>query len=259
MKNTVKFQCKLRIMSKIHTKTGSICAVCDEVCSPTSVVLHKTRRQTHRLCQDCAVGYLSSKLQQITENLRKNIKTREITCCGTYHSNPRNRCSKKIGISLISCGYESSIHIDLFRIQYILQNDGVYLCPSKECGQIIEIDENIVIPKMFCPTCKTTWCRTCLVCQYHENMSCIEYEASEHKSENGKLIWQLKADGKLNFCPRCKVPTMKNSGCNKMWCVTCDCKWCWLCRKVDIDYDHFNSQREGSCANRLWEGTDLDL
>jgi hypothetical protein len=240
-------------MSKIHTKSGSMCSICDQAVGEDGVTLHRTRRQTHKLCEVCVDGYLAPQISQVAQNLRKNIKVNTIDCCGTYHSNSRNHCTEKIQISGITCSESSSIYTDLFRVQHVLSNPNVYICPVDTCGEIVEVMEDDPIPRTVCPSCKIIWCRTCLLFPYHENVSCMEYEVSQNKTENGKLIYKLKADKKLHFCPRCKIPTLKNSGCNKMWCVTCKVKWCWLCQKSDIDYDHFNSEGSNPCANKLYE------
>ena len=71
-----------------------------------------------------------------------------------------------------------------------------------------------------------------------------------------KIRFVQKRKGKLKFCPQCKVPTLKNNGCNKMVCIRCHIKWCWLCTDTNIDYDHYNSGNVGRCSGKLWEGVD---
>ena len=47
-------------------------------------------------------------------------------------------------------------------------------------------------------------------------------------------------------CPRCKVDTVKTSGCNHMTCQACGAEWCWLCRRIfgpggeELHYAPFN-------------------
>lgn len=68
----------------------------------------------------------------------------------------------------------------------------------------------------------------------------------------------MKEKGLLKFCPSCKTPTFKHDGCSKMTCTRCNIKWCWLCCKTEIDYDHYNSNNASGCSNRLWEGANLN-
>ena len=46
--------------------------------------------------------------------------------------------------------------------------------------------------------------------------------------------------------------------CNKMVCANCNIVWCWLCTNCNIGYDHYNTNLQGSCTGKLWEGVDSD-
>ena len=78
-------------------------------------------------------------------------------------------------------------------------------------------------------------------------------------TENGQYILKMSREGLLKFCPKCRAPITKISGCNKMYCTKCMCTWCWLCGDTGIDYDHFNLRKGKPCANKLWEGVDTDF
>ena len=45
--------------------------------------------------------------------------------------------------------------------------------------------------------------------------------------------------------------------CNKIICTHCKSKWCWFCKEVGIDYDHFNANSNTRCSNKLWENVDV--
>ena len=246
-------------MSKLHKKTGSTCMICDEPLNKEkSILFHKTRRQTHSLCVDCGVGYLKPILVQAANNLRKNLRAGVdlIKCPGSIHSEHRNMCkhvSSLIDLDVPDC----DISLDVFRLTYVLTHNDAYICPEMKCGQVVEVDTYYVGNNLACHGgCHTSWCRNCLVSPYHNGKSCIEVEAENKNTENGKLIWDLKRKGKLKFCPQCKAPSIKNNGCNKMVCAVCNRKWCWICKAPNIDYEHFNSGGVGACKGRLWEGVD---
>ena len=123
--------------------------------------------------------------------------------------------------------------------------------------EIVEVDSEYVGSNFVCHGgCQMSWCRHCLISPFHKGKSCIEVEAESKNTENGKIIWELKMEGKLKFCPCCRVPCIKNNGCNKMICAYCNKKWCWLCRTLNIDYSHF-SDIVGGCAGKLWKGVDV--
>lgn len=248
-------------MSKIHTKTGSVCLICDEQLDNSSIFFHKTRRQTHSLCGDCGVGYLKPVLKMISENLRKNIKKGcgIVKCPGSYHGQARNLCKSNINIDSIILPKNCELSTDFFRISYALSCDTAYLCPEEKCGHVIDVDPDYNDYMLHC-VCKTTWCRQCLHSPFHEGKSCLEFESENKNTENGKLIWELHNKGVLKFCPCCRTPILKNDGCNKIYCIKCGVKWCWICMKTDIDYSHYNSSMSGSCSGKLWEGVeDLDI
>jgi hypothetical protein len=245
-------------MSKIHQWTSGTCSVCDsELCPEISVILHKTRRQTHVLCLDCLQGYLASPLRMMIDNLRRNIRKdiQFVRCPGTYRSAAKNQCCHKVDVADLTVPPECKLFTDIFRVSYVLNSPDAHLCPNKDCGNVVDVDPMYNGNRIRCMYCESTWCRQCLVAPYHENKTCLEHEVSEQKSENAKLIWELSQQGKVKFCGSCKAPTFRTSGCNKMRCESCGAKWCWLCGKTGIDYSHFNSGSGETCAGKLWDGT----
>ena len=250
-------------MSRIHTKTGSNCICCDEHTSK-SVVLHKTRRQTHSLCRICADGYLGPLLTQSINNVKKKIQSEAtvVQCPGTYHGNHRNQCRHKLSIRDLEFNYDSPLVTDVLRLVHVIEDENLSLCPTRDCPNIIRTHPQDPILHTCCDMCLTTWCRHCMVQPYHEGVSCLEHEAKLGETDNGKLVAKMLAEGSLKLCPRCKAPTTKQRdaegnyvGCNKVVCTSCHVKWCWLCGEDNVSYSHFNTQGTGPCASRLWEGT----
>ena len=203
-------------MSKIHKKTGLNCIICDEsLTKDNSITFHKTRRQTHSLCIDCGVGYISPILIQAIKNIRKNIRkgVDKIKCPGSIHGEYRNICKCITTFSSLTMP-ESKISLDIFRLNYVLQTPNVYICPEMNCGQLVEVDHEYNGNNLVCyGGCMTSWCRDCLISPYHNGKSCIEAESENNNTENGRLIFELKNQGKLKFCPMCRSPCIKDNGC----------------------------------------------
>ena len=89
-------------MVKYHKNTGNSCLIC---CSDVKkgITLHKTRRQTHKLCIDCACGYLSPIFKQKINNLKDKInETDFFSCPGSYDGEFRNICNHKVLISKLT-------------------------------------------------------------------------------------------------------------------------------------------------------------
>jgi len=78
----------------------------------------------------------------------------------------------------------------------------------------------------------------CFVClkDWHEGKKC------DVDDEEGFQIW--KKNKIIKQCPKCKMYTEKNEGCNHMTCVECKYQWCWLCCG-EYKTGHFSS---GKCA-----------
>ena len=53
----------------------------------------------------------------------------------------------------------------------------------------------------------------------------------------------MEKNKNLKQCPRCKIYTEKNEGCNHMTCTNCKFQWCWLC-EGKYEYGHYN---QGKC------------
>lgn len=252
-------------MSKIHTKTSMICPICMNNIEGSGIILHKTRRQTHRLCTDCGETYINYKLDEITNNIRHNIKNENnyfLLCPGLSQSCLRNQCRKVIYLKDIIVDPKSKLYTDIFRIIYTLKTPCAFICINKTCNQIIETQE--YINPIICSSCDSNFCKYCLRSPYHEGKSCIEIDVDEQKTDNSKLIKQKIIDGKIKYCPLCRVPVEKEHdengnflGCNKIYCYSCKATWCWLCETTNIDYSHYNEKNASKCSNKLWKGTKI--
>jgi len=58
-----------------------------------------------------------------------------------------------------------------------------------------------------------------------------------------KELLKWTKNKRVKRCPRCRIYTEKNEGCNHMTCVSCKYQWCWLC-EGKYSYDHY---RSGKC------------
>lgn len=56
-----------------------------------------------------------------------------------------------------------------------------------------------------------------------------------------KYIEEELSNTIIRKCHRCFKAFVKEYGCNKMSCL-CGATMCYICKKPDIDYDHFEKQ-----------------
>ena len=113
----------------------------------------------------------------------------------------------------------------------IIKDKNKKICPNPDCDSFLQkSNESKYV------SCEKghTYCFECLN-PPHGNKSC------DTKLEKEFLNW---TKGKrVKRCPRCKMYTEKNEGCNHMTCVSCKYQWCWLCEGKYI-YGHYDS---GKC------------
>lgn len=243
---------------QIHSKTKNICIVCEEQLKDENrVFLHKTRRQTHSMCHCCCEGYMSNILNEINDRMRLGLDTKTIfKCPGTINGEFRNQCKHEINFNhqTFKNIKNEKLQLIITRILFFKENQNICrICINKECGNIVQYTQN---NQCNCSECSITWCSKCLCSPYHDGITCIEHLIIQGDSKDGQYMGKLLKDGTLKLCPACKIPTIKNDGCNKMTCVRCQTKWCWLCSKTDVDYgEHYNL---GGCSGKLWEGATID-
>lgn len=238
-----------------HRLSSKTCMLCSNEfeSEKDKVILHKTRRYTHIVCSCCLYDYIYSHYQQIIRQLGNYIKPSVyITCSGSFYSKKRcNRCIKPVHLpSLLKNSNVCSDTKHLIQsIIYIHHNfNHIFFC--KICNDIVNIEHTQSI-KSNCPMCHTTFCTTCKCSPYHTNKSCIEHKMSQVKDI---YIIESMSNNILKACPVCFQLIEKTSGCNKMICSNCDMKWCWLCKEINIGYDHFSSieTNTSTCRNKLW-------
>ena len=115
----------------------------------------------------------------------------------------------------------------------IIKDKNKKLCPFPNCDSYLEKSKNKYVK------CENghKYCFECLK-PPHGKKSCDE------KIEKQFMKW---TKGKrIKRCPRCKMYTEKNEGCNHMTCVACKYQWCWLCEK-QYSYGHYDS---GTCEGQ---------
>ncbi|CAI2360877.1 unnamed protein product [Moneuplotes crassus] len=106
-------------------------------------------------------------------------------------------------------------------------------CPEPNCD--LWVQGSISDRKVTCDNGHTF----CFVCQapWHSG-SCkdqLEHQLLDYISEN-----------KVAKCPKCKIRTEKNFGCNHMTCI-CGHQWCWICKR-EYTHDHYNNDNLFGCG-----------
>lgn len=132
---------------------------------------------------------------------------------------------------------------------YVKQHpDRCNFCITPNCEQVYtwEGPADLVVQ---CSTCFASICTACKV-EYHEGLTCAQYEERRNGGEAAYLQW--KAAHNVKACPKCGVDIEKSEGCNHMQCANCKIHICWVCLKTFTDgrltYDHMSSAHGGFFA-----------
>ena len=114
----------------------------------------------------------------------------------------------------------------------ILNDPNKKQCPKPDCDSFLEKPKS----KKKYVKCKNghEFCFNCLR-PPHGQSSCESILEKDFQNwSKGKVIKK---------CPKCKIYTEKNEGCNHMTCTSCKYQWCWLC-EGEYKYGHYT---QGLC------------
>ncbi|XP_074648198.1 uncharacterized protein LOC141903784 isoform X2 [Tubulanus polymorphus] len=180
----------------------------------------------HLFCKDCLKRYAEesvygqgkAKLLCMTDGCDATFPTSQINAAlpesvrARYEDRVRDEAINLAKIDdLVSCP-----HCDFKAV--LDPQDKVFRCLNEECLQET------------CRYCKENWAD-------HFGLRCEEIEKKDEvslrTSYEEKMTMAL-----LRTCHACQASFTKIEGCNKMTC-RCGAKMCYICRKPDIDYNHF--------------------
>ena len=228
------------IIQKYSLKDNNMCIVCYEEVEKNQNKFNSLSCG-HLCCNQCWINYLKTK---ITEAKVENIK-----CVGCKCNQKTKITEAKVeNIKCVGCKCNQLLSEE-FILNYIKQ-DNILLnkyekfklradilndpnkrqCPEKNCDKYLKMSKHKFVKcengHKYCFECLRPW---------HEDESC------EKSLEKDFLNW--KKNKNLKRCPKCKIYTEKNEGCNHMTCSNCKFEWCWLCEEQYM-YGHYN---QGKC------------
>ena len=208
------------IKSKIKLKPIEEKKEC-EICNEIYIVNddNKLEKCGHSFCSSCWYDALSVKIK---ENKLPSIK------CLDYN------CQEKLSDEFIINILNNDINLIKIYKRYkleleIINNPNKKLCPYPNCDSYLEL-KNIHNKDVTCNN-NHTYCFICLK-EPHGNLSCKENDLD-------KSIIDYAMNNFVKKCPKCKIITEKNKGCNHITCTKCGYQWCWLCNN-EYNINHFN-------------------
>ena len=175
----------------------------------------------HFCCENCMFLYLKTEI--------RSAKVAKLLCFvkGCDYELPEQFVTLKIS--------KDKILLDKYKI--FKQRAAIFLskdkkfCPEPDCNSYLQEDH----------TNKYVQCENghqyCYIClkKWHGKSKCDE------ELDKDFQIWSKNKV--IKQCPRCKIYTEKNEGCNHMTCTECKYQWCWLC-EGEYNDGHFS---RGQC------------
>ena len=210
------------------------CPICTETVRENVALTMRCCSQ--RLCTSCMGGYCT---EQISEGLFN------ITC-------PFTECDKKLdhGIVINNLAEEKQKKLFMKMITESLSDPHVKTCPSCSTTERISEESLAQIKKaknswfrsisskachIKCSDCNLEWCFSCHA-PWHKGISCSTYLKGD-KAFSQWMYWRGGSAVNAHFCPKCKIPIQRSSGCPSMVCSYCNVSWCYDCGQSK-NWDH---------------------
>eukprot|EP00211_Chloroparvula_japonica_P003345 CAMPEP_0119146162 /NCGR_PEP_ID=MMETSP1310-20130426/38487_1 /TAXON_ID=464262 /ORGANISM="Genus nov. species nov., Strain RCC2339" /LENGTH=523 /DNA_ID=CAMNT_0007138029 /DNA_START=60 /DNA_END=1632 /DNA_ORIENTATION=- len=223
------------------------CPICWDDCKVSQM---KSMGCGHLHCKGC--------LQDHVGTLISNGQVKDIRC-------PDPNCEIEVTPDIIKAVVDMNLYrkyVDFSVLQDLRENPNARWCPVKECSMAVVCDPDVIAKdcKVVCPACKFVYCFHCRR-MYHghsrDEEACPEPALAEDDPDAKFFQYIKNKETAVKPCPRCKMSTEKNDGCNTMTCPSCSANWCWLCSEIIYDESALPSHfREGRCKGKQFANAD---
>ncbi|KAJ9524533.1 hypothetical protein QJQ45_024111, partial [Haematococcus lacustris] len=197
------------------------CLVCYEACPVATFSLHLPC--DHTTCDDCWRGILQAR---IDDGDVYRAACPEPDCCAPL---PPDLMGRVLPASLLKRAENQLAQ------HFVHQHPHSTWCPRPGCGRSVHVRGRSAAQRGFAVqcTCGTRFCFECGASPPHEPASCEQVRTWRAlvavDSQAGELDTRRFLDMQTRSCPKCKMPILKDGGCNHMVCTQCRHHWCWVC------------------------------
>ncbi|XP_072044355.1 uncharacterized protein [Amphiura filiformis] len=207
----------------------------------------------HLFCQMC--------LQRYAQEATYGEGKAQIVCMtdGCESTFPRSQLQKALSANDLA-KYDDRVGEE--SLQLADMGDNLVRCPY--CNYAALMGEGDKVFQCQAADCKKETCRYCKEeWKDHFGIPCDEIEKKSDTKVRVSYEERMTM-AKIRTCHRCKAGFTKSEGCNKMTC-RCGAKMCYVCRKPNIDYNHFcrhprdpghNCKQCSDCS--LWSNPEED-
>ncbi|EGC28367.1 hypothetical protein DICPUDRAFT_85528 [Dictyostelium purpureum] len=196
---------------RLFLLNSQVCSICDyEGCGQEFTLFNCL----HHICNDC-----------VSNIVNINIKSNDFSSVKC----PELKCKESFDLEVVEKFIEKKEDLKRYE-DYLKQSKGLVRCLRCERGWS-HVDH--LTRSTYCTSCYYSFC---IVCRgpFHPGVAC------NFTKIEGAVLSKFYI-GQLRVC-LCGALIERISGCNKMTCSVCNTKFCWLCSKSNIDYDHFGKK-----------------
>ncbi|KAM0716061.1 hypothetical protein Q7P37_008575 [Cladosporium fusiforme] len=203
---------------------------------PMNRQIHCQGETAHFTCYSCMEAYIKS---EIGESRCRVLCT--AGCGSAFEPAQLNLLSdKKLLAKLADLQQEKDIR------DAALEN--LEECPFCDYKAILPPIEEDFEFRCANPECEKVSCRRCKASS-HIPISCEQF-AKDNKVNSRHKIEEAMTAALIRSCNRCKKQFIKEYGCNKMTCPSCQNLQCYVCSETLKGYEHFDQHPGGRGGNK---------
>jgi len=171
----------------------------------------------HPFCRECMREYVSSRL----EEHRFPILCPTCTAGKGKGKGVTGEVSQSLALDLGLTDEQFNIWTEMEMVTFSV----LLHCRKCQRSMFVARDEHDEAKIIACPLpdCNNAWCKQC--------QQPINFGGPQHSCDGSSELDHLMKEQGWKYCPSCKTPIQKVSGCNHMSCMTpaCNTHFCYLC------------------------------
>jgi len=171
----------------------------------------------HTFCRECLRGHVTARLDEH----RFPILCPTCTAGKGKAKEAPGEVSQSLALDLGLTDEQYSIWTEMELVSFSV----LLYCRKCQRTMFVARDEHEEAKIIACPLpdCNHAWCKQC--------QQSIDFNGPKHSCDGTSELDHLMKQQGWKYCPSCKTPIQKISGCNHMSCMTpaCNTHFCYIC------------------------------
>ncbi|KAI0273216.1 hypothetical protein BGY98DRAFT_1120058 [Russula aff. rugulosa BPL654] len=171
----------------------------------------------HAFCRECLRRHVTTRLDEH----RFPILCPTCTAGKARKGSSQRYVSQSLALDLGLTDEQYSIWTEMEMAPFSV----LLYCRKCQRAMFVARDEHDEAKIINCPLpdCNHAWCKQC--------QQSIEFKGLKHSCDGTSELDHLMKQQGWKYCPTCKTPIQKTSGCNHMSCMTpaCNTHFCYIC------------------------------